>query len=153
MFRSRHGLSRHMKRSHSNDLNNFKCVFCSKMFTEKDMLDTHIKNKHIDEHGQPKFNLLCIECGVTFDSNSALLHHNMMYPHSKIPKRYKCPLCQLSFKYKYYLDSHMRSVHILRRHHCIVCQINFRCKYDLYSHLEAAHGGSQQKPRPILYTR
>lgn len=131
----------HEKRDHSgvslDSRKQFGCSHCSKTFTEKFSLNTHIKA----EHGVPDGAFKCSECPNAYATAEDLKTH--MYRHNPLP----CPVedCNKKFKNKNEHSRYLRRAHpgLIGDIPCSVsgCPQTFTTQKGLSIHLTTWHNG------------
>lgn len=108
--------------------NHLSCAICSKKFSEKDDLTSHMEN-----HTGP-LSFRCEICKKRFVSCKNLQNHMQMHA-GDTP--YSCDMCPMQFSHKSYLNSH-KLTHVTNKHHdCDVCGKQFLSKYQLNSHKQS----------------
>ena len=121
---------RYLKRHEKFHAGKFKCEFCGVAVTTKDVLETHINNRHKGPYP-------CEICGKLFSSIFAVSKHKVF--HGKIipPKKIeilKCPICEKEFKGKFKLKEHMNCHSTERPHTCDICGASFSHKTSFFTH-------------------
>ena len=105
------------------------CSFCSKSFSSKGNLKTHIRNIHINPNRKP---FKCNICQKRFNQKGN------METHRKLHTRYCCDFCPLNFWQSQDLDAHVRMMH--KKNESFICFICCRpksaieLKRHIYSH-------------------
>lgn len=117
----------------------FTCPFCSKGFTRKDHLSSHLSahtgEKHFD----------CPECEAKFNLKQSLERH--MTVHSGA-KPFKCPDCKKGFTRNSTLKLHMRTHTGEKPFTCTECQAKFNRKENFLRHL-IVHTGERPYNCPV----
>merc|ERR1719508_648769 len=100
VFHFKNKLKKHQSRTHENH-KPFVCDICGKGFTQKSHLDKH-KVIHTGERKYP-----CKEegCGKSFKQKWHLVQHERL--HTGV-KPYQCKYCEVKFRQKSSLDSHIK---------------------------------------------
>ena len=128
LFTQRQVLQIHIKVDHHNQESN-KCNQCQMMFVLPSRLEYHMKNAHADS---PQFS--CEFCGQKFTNRSTLKNHRTRKHTSPEPKVF-CDQCG-----KGYRQPHELKVHIARAHStggefiCEGCGATFTNQYSLNDH-------------------
>ncbi|GFT90279.1 hypothetical protein NPIL_423671 [Nephila pilipes] len=109
----------------------FPCSVCSKLFTGKRSLKTHMRI-HME-----KKQVTCETCGESFTTKGCLKNHMKMHS-EKIP--FTCDTCGRKFPKKSNLKIHIDSVHnMLKPFICNLCEKQFSRKESLKRHIHNAH--------------
>ena len=130
-FRSKYGLSIHMKSKHTSEFR-FKCGVCSKGF----MSVTHYRG-HLASHNKI-LEQKCPQCPATFRYRSSLMeHHNSQHK----GMMFKCNDngCEKEFKTPRSLIDHRRAVHAHRHYVCPKCNKVFKWRSGINFHEKHAH--------------
>ncbi|XP_072320029.1 uncharacterized protein [Eucyclogobius newberryi] len=117
----------------------FVCPFCSKGFTRKDHLSSHL-SAHT---GDKQFD--CPECDAKFNLKQSLDRH--MTVHSG-EKPFKCPDCQKGFTRNSTLKLHMRTHTGEKPFSCTQCDAKFNRKENFLRHL-TVHTGERPYSCPV----
>ena len=109
-----------------------KTVPCSqcdrKFYTEKDM-QIHMNGIHFKAKPSP-----CDICGSILSSPRALRLHQLIHSDEK---QVDCPHCDMKFKHKSFLKSHLKNVAAPKgRFKCTVCSKGFKYRYGLVAHMK-----------------
>ncbi|CAK1550192.1 unnamed protein product [Leptosia nina] len=148
-------------------MNRFRCFYCSKDFTEFELLRDHsIEHTHCDLKSRTmKFlkgreivlkiditELYCKECSNRFTDITTLIdhlisEHNVKYDKSvtylqcfKISKdSIPCPICPDVFQYFRKLLEHMNSLHTVDNFVCAFCGQTFGNHYNYRAHISRYH--------------
>ena len=109
--------------------NDFICSYCSKSFSSKGNLKTHIRNIHINPNRKP---FKCDICQKRFNQKGN------METHKKLHTRYCCDFCPLNFWKSQDLDAHVRYMHMNNTSFfCFICngpKSEIELKRHIYSH-------------------
>ncbi|RZF39987.1 hypothetical protein LSTR_LSTR002390 [Laodelphax striatellus] len=108
MFLSQDRLQIHTNSFHSEK--KLPCDLCGEKFTSKSTLLTH-KVRHSGR-------FTCVHCGLTANSNSALVEHIRKHTDER---PFDCDICDKKFKSKNNLRAHMRSHSKLPQFKCSTC--------------------------------
>lgn len=137
-FHCKSNFNRHDKIQHKGF--RYKCGKCVKLFNYKRSLMNHTKIMH------ERVNLKCDCCEESnFSSKSALKLH-IENSHITSNVKYKCVICEKSYKFKKDLNRHFREVHqgiksernLTQR--CKFCEKELT-KRSLKRHIETVHNG------------
>ena len=104
-FDSRHRVLKHKKLQHEDDANKYKCQLCGETFKTNMLLLIH-KNKHIPQ-----------KLTVVERRHKVLKHKQLQ--HEDDAKKYKCQLCEETFKNKLMLLIH-KNKHISQKFTVVV---------------------------------
>ena len=108
--------------------NDYICSFCSKSFSSKGNLKTHIRNLHINPNRKP---FECDICKKRFNQKGN------METHRKTHKRYCCEFCPMSFWSTEQLDDHVILLHKNNvSFFCYICRLR-KSAVDLKSHIKS----------------
>ena len=121
-------LARHIKRSHGRS---FQCPECPKFFLKKDGVTKHYENKHRNIKHK------CDHCTQTFGSKFRLDDH-INGIHKKI-QIFECKKCDQSFTTRTQFYRHKYSAHPKNIFSCKMCNIQFKSKHSLESHMNGKH--------------
>ncbi|XP_059047312.1 zinc finger protein 878-like [Achroia grisella] len=117
----------------------FICDYCSRPFTRKNNLRTHIENYHMNS------SCYCEICRQRFKSASAL-HLHFKKGHNRKGETYpECDLCGRIFRRKQNIVSHMYTVHYQGTGpdiHCKFCLKQFNTERNLRRHIAQLHNPS-----------
>lgn len=123
---------RHM-RGHSEE--GHCCDICKEKFSSHSVMVTHKRRVHEKEMN----NFICVDCGSTFNSNSALREHRVRHT---TERKFECTTCGMKFKRSSNLQSHLK-VHVEGRpvvtFKCPECDEEFTTKGALATH-KSSHG-------------
>lgn len=117
----------------------FRCPFCSKGFTRKDHLSSHLSVHTGDKH------FGCPECDAKFNLKQSLERH--MTVHSG-EKPFKCPDCKKGFTRNSTLKLHMRTHTGEKPFSCTECHAAFNRKENLIRHV-TVHTGERPYNCPV----
>ncbi|KOB72207.1 putative KRAB box and zinc finger C2H2 type domain containing protein [Operophtera brumata] len=119
----------------------FSCNYCKTNFeditTWQSHLDTH-PVKARDTAKKPKDERIyqCSLCLRRCKTNKTLTKH--MKLHERTDNiRFSCDKCKREFKYKSFLESHVRSVHMHDEYTCHLCTEKFTTKLSLEAHIDS----------------
>ncbi|XP_064293007.1 zinc finger protein 845-like [Plodia interpunctella] len=114
----------------------FVCDYCSRTFTRKYNLQTHIQNCHLNS------SCYCEICHMTFGSPSGLGLH-LYRGHNRFDQPYpECDICGRIFTRKQNIVSHMMTVHLQGlgpQIKCQLCQKIFTTERNLKRHINVLH--------------
>lgn len=166
-IKSIHNFKRHIKNKHT-DIKLVRCKYCGEMI-KKWYLKSHIKNVHAPNKIECNLCLKKFKSAATLEKHKLYIHYKIyLQTEIKGNLRFKCDLCQHSFKKKKDLQAHMKShdnskiqcekcdailksEQILRNHYrwvhhdvgkiykCNVCDKKFRTPYHRRTHYKNAH--------------
>ncbi|KAM3955269.1 uncharacterized protein ACR2FA_010842 [Aphomia sociella] len=106
----------------------YVCDYCHHIFFNKNLLVTHIQQRHILRHDRAR-----IQCPKCFK----LLHYNVMYGHFEMHRLQSislCPICLKKCKNKNDLSLHVK-MH-KRYYHCDICQYNAKNETRFLMHIQ-----------------
>nr|XP_049695728.1 zinc finger protein 43-like [Helicoverpa armigera] len=121
----------------------FVCDYCSRTFTRKYNLQTHIENCHINSSCQ------CEICGQNFGSPAGLLQHLGRGHNSYSQPFPECDLCGRIFTRKQNIVSHMITVHLQGLGYaikCRLCEKTFTTERNLKRHMNQLHNPDIEYP-------
>lgn len=128
-FSCKGSLDKHIFHQHKIRLQT--CHICNQMFSNKYILQRHIKSVHLRLYKH-----ICPICGKVLLDQGGLQRH--ISSHSDL-KPYKCEQCPAAFKINADLTVHIR-VHTGERPFlCTVCKRTFTCNSSLHKHMRS-HG-------------
>ena len=81
-----------------------QCNFCSREFSQKGNLQTHMNNVH----GDMERKYSCLECGKSFKYSYALKKHLQTH----FGPDFVCTLCDFKTKDKIWLMEHNNAIHL-----------------------------------------
>ena len=131
-FRSESNAQRHMKQHFGP----FPCTYCSEIFTDKDVLNDHVKEKH-----QIKLHT-CHVCGKEMFSFGKLLSHlKIIHPEDKeavkeVTKEIKCDICDKKFSSSKSVRAHRLTHTGEKKYQCPHCPWKFYQSYKLQNHIK-----------------
>lgn len=128
MFRTKTGLSIHIKFKHKKPPKTFICIACDRKFKDASVLKAHIRTHLPDEE---KFAYECEICGKRMVNKWSLKYH-ISTIHER-EKNHFCHLCGRGFGNKSNLRSHLIS-HSTENVSCEICQGVFKNRISLQSH-------------------
>lgn len=137
----------------------FKCPECSKGFSYKGNLKSHIQNVHNGErrfqcphckkHFSHKGNLQChirvhtrerpykcTQCSSAFVKNHNLKVHMRIHTGEVL---FRCTICPAALSRRDYFDAHMTSHTDEKLHKCSGCPMTFRLRNSLLKHIQRKH--------------
>lgn len=121
----------------------FVCDYCSRPFTRKYNLQTHIENCHLNS------SCCCEICEQRFKSPAGLQLH-LTRGHNRNGEPYpECELCGRIFTRKQNIISHMLSVHLqglMPDKQCNLCFKTFTTERNLKRHVSQVHNPNIQHP-------
>lgn len=91
----------HLVSIHGTKLEEFKCIFCPKVFSLKGRVRMHMRATHLKEKRHA-----CDLCDAKFFGKSELKKHMCMHTGEK---KYQCSTCQKAYGRNYHLLRHMRT--------------------------------------------
>jgi hypothetical protein len=109
------------------------CVTCSKSFTTKSYLTTHVATVHGGERRHQ-----CGTCHKLFSTKGNLTVHITAVHDGE--RRYSCGTCMKSFAYKRILTDHMLVHSCINPHLCVTCSKSFTRRGNLTTHVATVHG-------------
>lgn len=129
-------LKDHIRDRHVVDTTNqFECDLCSKMFSKKQKLLSHMHNMHISKSHT------CEICGLLYKFNAELISHKMSAHTTSLEFTCQEPGCSKSFGTKRKLRRHINLVHpaIVTLFTCETCGKVSKCKKSHQAHMKV-HG-------------
>ena len=130
-FRSESNAQRHMKQHYGP----FPCTYCSEIFTDKDVLNEHVRESHqIKVH-------TCHLCGKELFSFGKLLSHlKIIHPEDKdaiikVKKELKCDICSKKFSSSKSVRAHRLTHTGEKKYQCPHCPWKFYQSYKLKKHI------------------
>ncbi|XP_061381869.1 zinc finger protein 567-like isoform X2 [Danaus plexippus] len=116
------------------------CVYCKKVFNNKNSLDVHIRGVH---KNIKKY--VCVECKRLFGTKQRLRVHMRSHTGSK---PFVCD-CGRKFTTKSNLKSHQNVHSSSREHYCVECNRYYKTERGLKKHYKDTlkHGGDGAVPR------
>lgn len=127
-FRTKPGLSIHIKFKHEKPAKAHSCDICSREFKDNNTLKHHIRTHLNDEE---KYAFECHICGKKVVNKYSLKHHIEAIHEGR--KKHFCHLCGKSFANKSNLRSHLIS-HTTENVICNICGGKFKNLISLQSH-------------------
>ena len=76
-----------------------------------------------------------------------VLYRHKLKHHTKRSTEFPCSQCEKKFLYKYELDHHVKSVHLLEPSPCEICGKVFDNPTKLKAHLQTMHSGKKRLPQ------
>lgn len=131
IFRSRCGLSQHVRSKHTLQFS-FKCGVCSKGF----MSSYHYRG-HLASH-EKILERKCEKCPATFRYQSTLQEH-IKVQHQGMEFRCDKDGCAKVFASSRALRDHQRAIHENKYYYCSKCNKNFRWRSSVRYHEKNAH--------------
>ncbi|KAF8560495.1 hypothetical protein P879_05446, partial [Paragonimus westermani] len=154
--------------SQSSGLKEYSCDRCSKSFTTKKYLRSHLKtihesprlficplcgkqlarekglNQHVRTIHEGNWSVFCSICGKGFINRCRLKKH-CTNVHER-SNRFPCPICDKGFTSDVYRVHHMELVHNDNKEYaCVACEENFSTKTALMNHVTSVHGGCEEE--------
>lgn len=137
-FRTKTGLSIHIKFKHEKPSKKFECSTCGNVFKDSSVLKSHLRTHLPDEE---KFAFECEICGKKMVNKFSLKYHiSTIHDNAK---NHFCHLCGRGFGNKSNLRSHIIS-HSTENVSCDVCGGIFKNRISLQSHKKV------HKPKHLL---
>ncbi|XP_068223122.1 uncharacterized protein [Palaemon carinicauda] len=127
-------LQRHMLSHGQETPKNFECEKCSKSFTTKYYL-----NSHLSSHSEKKFK--CDTCGFLCSNLYNLDVHKKSHLSDK---PFKCKICEKTFLRKDFLKNHIDNIHENKKLTCEICGKLFSRKDVLKRHI-AVHNNEKHE--------
>lgn len=127
-FRTKTGLSIHIKFKHEKPQKSFMCITCGRQFKDASVLKAHIRTHLPDEE---KFSFECEICGKKMVNKWSLKYHISTI--HDMTKNHFCHLCGRGFGNKSNLRSHLIS-HSTENVSCEICGGVFKNRVSLQSH-------------------
>lgn len=116
----------------------FKCDQCSQEFTNKYVLEKHIKRKHGNLDYTELNPYLCSICGKRSENMANLNRHYLIHSDERT---FKCPLCDKLFKTNDLRYSHIKYTHNNeRKFRCSHCDKYFQTGSVLKKHIRTHTG-------------
>lgn len=113
-----------------------KCLFCQKVFSQKNRLKYHYQLSH----GHQDF-YQCSLCYQTFGKRSTLLDHLRLKHNGK--SNFVCKICAIPFLYWQHYKNHFESMHlkkVVNKFDCSFCEYSSNAKFKLKCHVEKSSG-------------
>ena len=134
VFRQKESMLAHRRSIH--DGVKFKCEYCTKQFSRKNVLRCHISEKHFY-----KCKTQCSNCSKTFVSKKGLDYHLRISckEQPNVDKPFDCDNCERKFASKESLRCHKSTIHKGKRYNCTKCDRHFLFSSTLRNHLKAKH--------------
>jgi hypothetical protein len=113
-----------------------QCLYCNKIFIDKDVLSDHITKHHLLVKIRCKF----VNCGQYFHTQTEADKH-FRQQHQKIEenKKYRCLKCNFRATCKYNVKYHFYAVHGEKSLPCRKCSRCFSSSFTLKAHIKQAH--------------
>ena len=105
----------------------FKCTKCDKAYKCKQHLKDHIKA----EHEGVRFK--CDQCDITIKPGGSLKKHKAT--HNVTEKKFKCPHCLKGYRFKTYLNTHIKRQHKMETYPCHLCEFEAKSVKFLRNHV------------------
>lgn len=120
--------------NHTND--NLKCNVCFKDFNSQEELKEHRKTHKADKQYLCYFCSKKFSYRWSLDTHMQLHHKDQSIKKEPTEKNiYKCEMCSLEFNFKTDLEHHEKD-HVNNQHYCSKCSKTFRCLGHLNNHLK-----------------
>ena len=100
-------LFRHHQRHHSENVQKFSCIPCSKEYLAKSRFDEHMKVYHSTSLTL----VMCDACEKTFKSEQRLQEHKS-YKHTIAPISFACLNCKKLFDNEKVYKKHLQKLHL-----------------------------------------
>jgi len=121
----------------ANNVKYYQCLMCPYMVDIKSNL-----HRHLLIHGEKNKNHECPTCGKKFVQKCDLNRHLNIHSYER---KYKCSVCEKSFKRADYLSKHERIFcGVLKPHKCSLCNKGFSKESELEGHLCSATHDSRK---------
>lgn len=141
-FKNPSALARHMRKSHSEKLQDYKCRTCDfRTSVEK------LARNHRESHRLKK--LVCQVCGQEFHKTINLRYH--MASHSD-QRPYSCETCGSAFKTTKALGAHKKT-HKAYDYECPVCGRSYLTNQLMRSHVEKNHPEYELPPPGTVFSK
>lgn len=141
-FKNPSALARHMRKSHSEKLQAYKCRTCDfRTCVEKEA------RNHRESHRVKK--LVCHECGQEFHKTINLRYH--MASHSDL-RPYACEVCGSAFKTTKALGAHKKT-HKDYDYECPVCGRSYLTNQLMRSHVKKNHPEFELPPPGTVFSK
>jgi KRAB domain-containing zinc finger protein len=109
----------------------FKCPYPGCRYTS--ITNAALKS-HLVIHNKSNSTYKCKVCGKEYARRQGLDKHRRMI-HPKKAECYQCDLCPATYKDKSYIRRHINEEHLFKDTYCKICNIKFKLKYHLMSHM------------------
>lgn len=127
-FRTKTGLSIHVRFKHDKPRKNYQCLSCGRVFKDASILKAHLRT-HLPDN--EKFAFECEICGKKLVNKWSLKYH-IHTIHERVQAHF-CHLCGRGFGNKSNLRSHLIS-HSTENVSCDICGGIFKNRISLQSH-------------------
>ena len=111
----------------------YMCEECSKEFTTKYGLTSHVQNVHNGVKHQ------CDICGTQYNSRQHLINHKKMHVNESDLPKFSCDFCSFETVRKESLKDHKKGKHSHQTFRCQVCHKLFSTRYTLINHSKRTH--------------
>ncbi len=129
-FTSKSNLNTHLNMVHKAAEKRYSCYTCQKKFYRKTDLLIHEKT-HSDQRP-----FQCKKCSLTFKQEGGLRNHEKLHGE----KKFKCDFCNTKYNRKDVLEIHMASHSDERNFTCDVCEKKLKSKFTLKVHMRQHTG-------------
>ncbi|XP_053623366.1 zinc finger protein 468-like [Plodia interpunctella] len=128
MFANKKAKDEHNRKLHKDEIENFICEICGKVFLHRASLFSHSRS-----HLPPQF--ACSTCDYVTWHKHDLAKHVLIHTGNK---RYQCEYCTASYYTSSNLSSHIRRFHEkIKRYPCALCDMRFYDTTKLNRHLDS----------------
>ncbi|GAA55467.1 zinc finger protein 287 [Clonorchis sinensis] len=113
------------------------CTFCGKVLDSPSRLRDHLL-KHIGTKTEK-----CDVCGLEFKYRRSCQSHKLKQhqPGTLPPNRFRCDLCERSYRFISHLEAHRRSHFPTKEYQCVTCGEKLKYKSSLIRHEQDHHSG------------
>ncbi|TPP57606.1 hypothetical protein FGIG_05320 [Fasciola gigantica] len=137
-FTTKKYLRSHLKTIHESP-RLFICPLCGKQLAREKGLNQHVRTIH-----EGNWSVFCSICGKGFINRCRLKKH-CVNVHER-SSRFPCTICDKGFTSDAYRQHHMELVHCDKNPYaCVACQENFSTKSALMNHVLNVHGGCDEE--------
>ena len=131
-FKTKKGLTVHVKFQHTNSFTIHKCDFCEKTSKDKKSIRIHMDKDHLG------IRHICTECNETFKTKLILKKHKNRF-HNINRKTYSCEFCSYSTFAQESMRTHKLFIHLGKKYPCDLCSYNATKKSSLKEHKRRLH--------------
>ncbi|KAG5455219.1 hypothetical protein CSKR_106476 [Clonorchis sinensis] len=113
------------------------CTFCGKVLDSPSRLRDHLL-QHIGTKTEK-----CDVCGLEFKYRRSCQSHKLKQhqPGTLPPNRFRCDLCERSYRFISHLEAHRRSHFPTKEYQCVTCGEKLKYKSSLIRHEQDHHSG------------